>query len=772
MSFHAKWGTPYKYGNVNRLYGAGTETLTGYVQWILLVDWDNNGSFNYNEGQYMIDCQTNRGERFLVRPDGNGFETMRPGEGQITLLNKDNRFDPDYAAGPLYLKILPGRKFRLMVKNIATGVRYNIMAGIITDIPPISEKDTLQLSIRESLALLDRNISLTPIYKDTVHNSIDRMLSAAKFPALFGTAIDAETLPITSFSVDNINALTTMEELASACLGTIFSDNQGRVKFYSLAHNSWTTVDIDQATCEKAIRRSQPWENVRNIIQVTANKKVKAREEIIWESNTPIQVAAYSATTIIAKYSEAIDIRLYSETANSAADGSGIDRTASERVTLTVYPESIRIRLINDYGATIYWTKIQIAGHYVKDKPIRADAEDATSISTYGEMVLDMNSPWLQDYNHAAAYSALILAFLKDPKRTIELQIRQRPALQYSFDLLDKIHFTSAKLAIDETLYVGRIEHRWEIETGQSVMTTVVLRPRLGSTTPITNDPADPNLPYIPPETGGGGGNNPPGGVCLTDPYAVANGPWPMSGPFPVELRSNGTNIWEGQVNSDWYMRGGTSYARSYIQIVGDWGYHTDNGDQWYGENQTANWTVFLNGSLEGVKDPIMDSGSGTRTVRFNPGTPTSITSLKFQLSPSGGFTADGILADDSLNANNESGVEITGLTPGNYYAIENYGGPWWSGISWEYSIVIWNTPFTVQTPYLYIEPLDEGALHNRWYFQAAGTSVWVRVGDAPGGFGDNSGSIHWYLRSATGGDANLHRWVIRGVNLFSICTL
>lgn len=769
MSFHAKWGTDNEYGDVNRLYGAGTETLTGYCQWILLIDWDNNGSFNYNEGQYMIDCQTNRGERFLVRPDGNGFETMRPGEGQITLLNKDSRFDPDYAAGPLYGKILPGRKFRLMVKNIATGVRYNIMAGIITDIPPISEKDTLQLSIRESLALLDRNISLTPIYKDTVHNSIDRMLSAAKFPGLFGTSIDAETLPITSFNVDNINALTTMEELASACLGTIFSDNQGKVKFYSLAHNSWTTVDIDQATCEKAIRRSQPWENVRNIIQVTANKKVKAREEIIWESNTPIQVAAYSATTIIAKYSEAIDIRLYSETANSAADGSGIDRTPNERVTLTVYPESIRIRLINDYSATIYWTKIQIAGHYVKDKPIRADSEDATSISTYGEMVLDMNSPWLQDYNHAAAYSALILAFLKDPKRTIELQIRQRPALQYSFDLLDKIHFTSAKLAIDETLYVGRIEHRWEIETGQSVMTTVVLRPRLGSTNAISNDPADPNLPYIPPETGGGDtGNNPPGGVCLTDPYAVANGPWPMSGPFPVELRSNGTTSWDGPVNSDWYTRGGTSFAQSYIQIIGDWQYHTDNGDQWYGEDSASNWNVYLNGTLAGVKDAIMDSGSGTRTVRFYPGVPTSINSLKFEITNTTGFSVTGLLAYDTLLGNDSDGVLITGLTPGNYYAVDTEGGPWWSGISWEYSYYLWDTPFTVATPILFTEALDSN--HNRYYFQAAATTVTIRVGD--NNFGDNSGSLIFNVRSATNGDSNLHRWVIRGVNLFSICTL
>jgi hypothetical protein len=777
------------YGDTDDYYGnASASGLNGAVQWIFLVDWDGDGTFAYNEGPYLIDAWIMRGERYFIDQHGTEFVPIRPGEGTATLTNKDNRFDPDYVAGPLYEKILPGRKFRLMVKDLGTGTTYNVMAGFVYDIPPITERDTIQLQLRESSSLLDNEVSINILYRNSITEAMTQLLSAVEWPAAFGTSLDTESQQITAFTVDKINALDTFIDLGAACLGQVFADNTGKLKFYSRGHSTMPSVAVDQAQVEKQIRRSQPWENLRNIIHVTANKKVKAREEPIWQNSGPIQLNGSSSTTIWVQYRDAIDVRVYTFTANSSVNGTGSDLTSSVTYDLDIFPSSLKITFSASTG---YVTEMVVLGRPILDQPIRKTVQNALSTATYGKMIFSLDNPWLQDLSHATEYATMISNFLDEPQRTIQVTIDQRPDLQYSFDLMDKIPFTAAKLAIDATYYVGLIEHKWMEDTGQAVKTTLVMRPRLTDATAISNDPEDPDLPYIPEPPYNPGWPidipstpppiNAPGGTCLTDPAADANGPFNLSGPFPIDLRSNGTYQRDLGIVDGVYIRPSNFTNKSMITVTGDWQTYDPITKGWIGETSSTNWRVTVNGGFEATKSPITDQGSGTRLLTFDSGGGQSLSSLRFAVDQSGlAYTVIAPVASGDVNSTNESGVE-TGVVIGQWYAIEGTGGPWDNGVGdsvYQFAVAQ-NASFTsaaysgvVNTTYgqdlgFAAHAYRVGATnYGRIFFKAVTPTVWIRANDYQ--FGDNSGTQGWLLSTASYDE--VHRWYIRGVSLFNVC--
>jgi hypothetical protein len=641
-----KWGDSTRlWGALDYTYGVDGTNPGGELQWIFLVDWDNNNTFNYNEATFLVDLETSRGERYFVKPGGNGFEVMRPGEGTATLTDKDGRFDPDNAAGPLYGKILPGRKFRLMVKDIAGDTIYPVMAGFIYDIPPITEMDKIQLSLRESMSLLDRKVSIPILYRNSISDAIAALVNNARWPACFGAVIDDEPQQVTTFAVDAINALDTMLELGAASLGQVFSDAAGRLKFYNRGHSTMPSVAVDQAHALKQIRRSQPWENQRNIIQIIANKKLKAREAAIWQSGQPILVAGAAAVTISVNYEPAIDVRVYRMSANTLVTGDGTNKTSSVTYDLQAYSKSLSITLTNSFASDVFVSLI-ITGRPIVDQAIMAQVTNALTTET----VFELDNPWLQDLSHAQAYATMISNFLDETQRTVEVQIEQRPSLQFAIDLMDAIPLTIAKLAIDTTYYAGLIEHRWQAQNGQAVTTTLVLRPRLTDATAISNDAEDPDLPYIPePDLPPGGfpidipvtpPNDPPvdpndPGGCSTNPDALPNGPWNLLR-NPITLQSNGTYSYDIQLGSAVARPAGFTNPTK-IAITGDWLKWDAAASAWAGNVDPIWWRVAMNG-IYLTKGVYTDGGIGTRVLTVDLGGAQLINNIRLDVNPNLGF--------------------------------------------------------------------------------------------------------------------------------------
>jgi hypothetical protein len=138
--------------------------------------------------------------------------------------------------------------------------------------------------------------------------------------------------------------------------------------------------------------------------------------------------------------------------------------------------------------------------------------------------------------------------------------------------------------------------------------------------------------------------------------------------------------------------------------------------------------------------------------------------SLEFHREDS--YTPGDEISSGTVNANDNNGVEITGLTPGEWYAIDGTGGPWDSGVEGDHYIFDMSLDgitfsgrigkagsagfFSVIPSFAaFVEAIDVN--YGRVYFEAPGTSVWFRCNDST--HGDNTGTLGYSLRSATFGE-------------------
>src|ERR1035437_2170529 len=117
----------YKYGNTIRYYGS--QSLLPGLSWIFEVDWNNDGVYDGNLTGKILSIHTKRGRQFMMKADGSGFEPMMVGNMTVVLDNTDQKYNPYNTSSPLYPNVLPGRLFRLRVRNGPGGTVYNVIAG-------------------------------------------------------------------------------------------------------------------------------------------------------------------------------------------------------------------------------------------------------------------------------------------------------------------------------------------------------------------------------------------------------------------------------------------------------------------------------------------------------------------------------------------------------------------------------------------------------------------------------------------------------------------
>lgn len=130
----AKYGS-FKYAADQ--YGADAYTETGEVIWIVSVDWDNDGVYDgRNEGTRLIGLKIKRGKHYLTKPNGKGFEGIKPGKATVKLNNFDDLYTTRNASSPLYDNLYPGRMIQIACVDTNTGTRYTLFTGIIMDIIP------------------------------------------------------------------------------------------------------------------------------------------------------------------------------------------------------------------------------------------------------------------------------------------------------------------------------------------------------------------------------------------------------------------------------------------------------------------------------------------------------------------------------------------------------------------------------------------------------------------------------------------------------------
>lgn len=126
-----------------------------------------------------------------------------------------------------------------------------------------------------------------------------------------------------------------------------------------------------------------------------------------------------------------------------------------------------------------------------------------------------------------------------------------------------------------------------------------------------------------------------------------------------------------------------------------------------------------------------------------------------------GSFAEGSFISSGNITASDGGGSTISGLTIGDWYAIETSGGPWNSGTGSEYGVALSNdagATWVLSETGNWVSHVENTGSYERIFFKATTTSVKARVQDYY--FVDNSGTIDYTLYEGTMAQ-NLPVWQI-----------
>lgn len=478
---------------VYNLFNYNTGVLWGVdpdddrLLWLFQVDWDGDGTLDAdNESPLITNASIDRGRDYLLNAASTGFEPVRPGKMVLTLENKDNRFDPYNTASPLYPNVTPGKLCQLTVKKQSENVRKVRFTGYIEDIRPISGTDQVQITAVDKLQRYkDTNVTLELGTDILYGDAIEAILEAIGDT---NYSIEATLDSIPYYWVDKKRAMTAITELTDATVGTFFVANDGTAKYYSRYRDDSATLTIDQSVMGREIEVNQPWDNIRNNIDIIVNPRALVAAAPIWTlGDTPI-VDAGDAITLWAQFTysnysvPALNVTSPQATTdylmNTQEDGGGTNLTTDFTVTMEAFSEAAKLTITNDSTSAGYITHLQVRGEAIsKTDTLRISEQDTESEALYGAKYFELDTQWMQNTNTAQDIMQDLTALMVSPRRFPIIVLEDQFDYQFNIDLFDRVDIDIDYLGILDSYRIGSIREEWLSENGQVVQTTLTFEP-------------------------------------------------------------------------------------------------------------------------------------------------------------------------------------------------------------------------------------------------------------------------------------------------------
>lgn len=518
----ARYGT-FKYGGAKY----GTTPTTTLLLWGCIVDWDSDGYYTgENEAEVMIDLSITRGRDHFIVASGEGFENYKAGRATVILDNDDGKYNPYNTESPLYPNVTPGKSVRLIVKNGNLGENYSLMRGKIDDIQPFvrGRRQLVRLEIVDGQEFLrGRTVKLGERHNEGATEStfwstgkwIDRILTHTNWPTsewpwdyLWSDDYTDGTFKTLSYAWFWLrDAMTSVRELEAAeGPGTFLHARNGEAKFLESDFTQVKLVVLDEGEVLSDITVPQPWETLRNQIQIRLYPTIFYNlNTTLWlvggDDDAAILVEAGETFTTDAEF-RYFNYKVVPQNEAIVYDFSSVKTGAP----LNDLDGAVEVEIENDEvgdGATLIFTNTGVVDGYIRELSIFGDAvyskyqswrvdEDATSEGLYGTRVFKLDSPWIQEALWATTIRDNLLAALKDPVPYPIIKLEDRPEKQFGLDLfLDKIQFNSSTLGISRLFRIGKITHRWNQEAGISCTTTLKLEPDLALGAPTLAEYSD-----------------------------------------------------------------------------------------------------------------------------------------------------------------------------------------------------------------------------------------------------------------------------------------
>ncbi len=488
-----RFGTINKFGTTNKF---GASTNAAFFAWGVEVDWDGDGIFSgSNEARYMTSIQVNRGRKQQIKSTGGGFEQIAQGNLKIELLNNDGRYDGWNTASVLYPNVTYGRDIRITVRDWSTGTIEPVFYGIISDIAPMGYGGNRKVVITANDGwVFLRNYTAHVAVQQAIapEDAIGLILDNINWPARWGRdlSISTDSIPYWWASGDK-KAASEIEDVSESFLGNFFINASGQAAYKLRTTVDAVAADFPQEYILRDIANPQPWVNSRNIIRLKVHPRTLSGTVTLYQliGTQPLVLdGASNALALFGTYnynnqtvpalSIVAPVATTDYTMNTAADGSGIDKTADCTVVATNLGDTCKFVVTNNSGGSVYITKLQVRGVAVYEQNVTdvTCPSDPTTVTQPREFVLDLK--WLQDVNIATDSAGVLSVYFEGLNPYPIIQIENRFAYQFGLDLFDTAVTQLTELGISGISYkIGGIEHKSYGDNCQQVVTKFYLEP-------------------------------------------------------------------------------------------------------------------------------------------------------------------------------------------------------------------------------------------------------------------------------------------------------
>ena len=374
--------------------------MSRLIEWRFKADWDRDGNFD-DESANLISAS---GQMRLMAPG----EALTGGRGvideaQVVLHNTSQRYNPDYAAGPLYAYLQNGGGYQipayLSVSITNTGMSevatyHRLITGVITmpkDQPAsVNSGSVAQFTIRSRDELIREDKRSTAlrqnyteaeniVYALTQAGFVDGMdfftpaVAASQSPPRAPT-IDAGLHTIPAFYLDDEAVLPELWDLAASCGGWFYCDPDGLFNYANATR--WLNEDAPAYFLDPGkwggYSKGYNDGNLVKTVVVELSPMNELVEGVLWESDEIVTVAAGATKTITAKLRQpATDIYgMVSALDWRAVTSGGVDITGNVTISLVKYAQRVEMTIANNHGwRTAFLVRLQLRGISLDGRP-------------------------------------------------------------------------------------------------------------------------------------------------------------------------------------------------------------------------------------------------------------------------------------------------------------------------------------------------------------------------------------------------------------------
>jgi hypothetical protein len=465
----------------------------------LQVDWNNDG--DWGDTGEEIDMGRVRGITCSFGRDRASQLTGRSKAGtlRVVLDNRSGDYNPFNADSPIYGNILPGRPVRLLGTS-TTQSDQAIWQGYLTRVTPqvfLGGDATAILEATGPLGQINLDqIEVAMVTSQRTDQVVDDILDAAGFGAGSGyRTLDTGKTTISRYWKSQSYAVPALQEVESTEGGFIREGKDGKIVFDNRHHRLAGVGLTSQATYSDAsgaarvysgLIMDDPLPHIFNIFESAVQTYTTASVAVLWTlsetgASSP-SIAPGVARTWIARYpttasaNNAEGVNAWTTTAattdmlaNTAADGSGTNVTASIGISVSKSSETMEITLTNNGSVTAYITKLQARGTAITaDDPASIKQEDATSQTAFGKRTWPSKTKFIPDTDEALDWADFNLSVYKDPTAVLRMTYfanRDTNAINEMLDrdISERVTVeaeNTADLSIDRDFFIEAISHK------------------------------------------------------------------------------------------------------------------------------------------------------------------------------------------------------------------------------------------------------------------------------------------------------------------------